>query len=93
MFVETKNFAILVDGSSSFVILTLETEEKVLVLVELGENSGGPEGVSQLARECVLISSKEINLPFFLKYIASARNLSSSVEEKSREFLTKIVVA
>lgn len=38
MFVETKSFAISVDGSSGFVILTLETEEKVLVLVELGEN-------------------------------------------------------
>lgn len=46
MFVESKNFAISVDGSSGFVILTLETEEKVFVLVELGENSGGPEGVS-----------------------------------------------
>lgn len=60
MFVETKNFAILVDGSSSFVILTLETEEKVLVLVELGENSGGHEGVkSTCKRVCINIFERD----------------------------------
>lgn len=59
MFVESKNFPISVDGSSGFVVLMLETEEKVLVLVELGENSGGPEGVSQLVRVCLNIFERD----------------------------------